>query len=75
MWASRDDKREDSLAFIRQYGKTYVLGPDQDGTLAIDYGLFGVPETVFIQPDGTVAEKTVGPVTREQLTTWLERYL
>lgn len=69
------DKREDSLAFIRRYGKTYLLGPDADGSIALDYGLFGVPETVFIDPDGRILEKVIGPVTRELVAKRLEPYL
>ncbi|MBA2564272.1 MAG: TlpA family protein disulfide reductase [Gemmatimonadetes bacterium] len=69
------DDPEDSLAFIRRYGKTYLLGPDAKGSIGLDYGLFGVPETVFISPDGQVLHKAIGPVSREQLTSWLEPYV
>ncbi|MFN2432617.1 MAG: TlpA family protein disulfide reductase [Gemmatimonadota bacterium] len=69
------DRREDSLAFIRRYGKTYLLGPDAGGSIALDYGLFGVPETVFISPEGRVVHKAVGPVTRELVAAQLEPYL
>ena len=69
------DRREDSLAFIRRYGKTYLLAPDTGGAISLDYGLFGVPETVFISPEGRILEKTIGPVTRELLAARLEPYL
>jgi cytochrome c biogenesis protein CcmG/thiol:disulfide interchange protein DsbE len=69
------DEREASIAFIRRYGKTYVLGPDAKGSISIDYGLFGVPETVFISPEGRIVDKAVGPVTLELLARWLEPYL
>lgn len=49
--------------FIERFGKTYHLGPDVDGSIALDYGLFGVPETFFVRADGTVAHKHAGPVT------------
>ena len=54
-------------AFIERYGKTYGLGPDVDGAIALDYGLFGVPETFFIGPDGRVLSKHVGPVSPDEL--------
>jgi cytochrome c biogenesis protein CcmG/thiol:disulfide interchange protein DsbE len=69
------DKREDSLAFVRRYGKTYLAGPDADGSISLDYGLFGVPETVFISPEGLIRNKTTGPVTPELLSSRLEPYL
>lgn len=69
------DEREDSIEFIRRYGKTYLLGPDAGGAIALDYGLFGVPETVFITPEGRILEKVIGPVTAELLAARLEPYL
>jgi cytochrome c biogenesis protein CcmG/thiol:disulfide interchange protein DsbE len=58
-----NDEAEDALRFIRRYGKTYTLGADADGSIAIDYGLFGVPETFFIGPEGNVLAKHIGPLT------------
>jgi cytochrome c biogenesis protein CcmG/thiol:disulfide interchange protein DsbE len=72
--AVRDD-REAAVAFARRYGKTYLLGPDAHGRVGLDYGLFGVPETVFISPDGVIADKVVGPVTPEILARRLEPWL
>jgi cytochrome c biogenesis protein CcmG/thiol:disulfide interchange protein DsbE len=69
------DERDASLDFIRRYGKTYLLGPDAKGSISLDYGLYGVPETVFISPDGTIVDKTVGPVTPEILAARLAPYL
>ncbi len=69
------DRPEDSIAFIRRYGKSYLLGPDATGSIGLDYGLFGVPETVFISPEGRIVEKTVGPVTAEVLASRLKPYL
>ena len=39
---------------------THLLDPTQ--RTAIDYGVYGVPETFFISPDGQIAHKQVGPV-------------
>jgi cytochrome c biogenesis protein CcmG/thiol:disulfide interchange protein DsbE len=69
------DEREASIAFVRRYGKTYLLGPDTNGSISLDYGLFGVPETVFISPEGKVLDKAVGPVSTELLAAWLDPYL
>ena len=60
---------EDGLArdFIRRYGKTYHLGSDVDGSVAVDYGLYGVPETFFIGRDGRILSRHIGPLTTTDL--------
>ncbi len=62
-----DDQAAAARSFIARYGKTYYLGLDLDGTIAVDYGLFGVPETFFIGRDGRILAKHVGPLTTEDL--------
>lgn len=58
---------DDSPANIRRWiqemgGQAYPTLEDPGSRTAINYGLYGVPETFFIAPDGTVAYKNVGPV-------------
>jgi cytochrome c biogenesis protein CcmG, thiol:disulfide interchange protein DsbE len=48
-------------------GQAYPALLDPGSRTAIDYGLYGVPETFFIGRDGKVAYKHVGPVTRALL--------
>ena len=69
------DRPEDAHDFARRHGKTYFLGVDETGSIGLDYGLFGVPETVFISPEGRVVYKAIGPLTPELLTAQLERWL
>lgn len=54
-------------------GQTYPALQDQDALTAIDYGLYGVPETFIIGPDGKVAYKHIGPVTEQVLVEWIEK--
>ncbi len=59
-----DDKPENMRRWIQEMGgQAYPSLMDPDSRTAIDYGLYGVPETFFIGPDGRVAFKQVGPVT------------
>ena len=60
---------EDAAAkeFIRRFGKTYHLGSDVDGSAAVDYGLYGVPETFFIGRDGTILSRHIGPLSAADL--------
>jgi len=40
---------------------------DYAGNIALDYGIYGVPETFFIDPEGTIFYKHIGAVTDELL--------
>ncbi len=57
------DEAASTKEFARRYGKTYVLGLDEDGKAGIDYGVSGVPETFIIDENGFIREKITGPVT------------
>ena len=60
------DSPKNAKAFARHFGKTYLLGLDDDvGNIALDYGIYGVPETFFIDPEGIIFHKTIGMVTKE----------
>ena len=62
------DSPKNAKAFARHFGKTYLLGlDDYAGNIALDYGIYGVPETFFIDPDGNIFHKTIGMVTTELL--------
>lgn len=61
--------KDDSLqarAWLEQLGNPYVAtGVDADGRVAIDWGVYGAPETFLIGPDGTVLHKHIAPITWE----------
>ncbi len=56
------DKEEDARAFMKEFGITYLNGPDASGKIAIDYGVWGIPETFFIDPQGRITYKHAGEV-------------
>ena len=56
------DREEDALAFIEEFGVSYPNGPDPGGRIALDYGVWGVPEAFFISPRGRITYKHVGPI-------------
>ncbi len=63
------DKREDALAWLEDLGDPYVLSAaDEDGRVAIDYGVYGAPETYVIDQNGTIRFKQVGAVTPDVWT-------
>jgi cytochrome c biogenesis protein CcmG, thiol:disulfide interchange protein DsbE len=57
----------------QQGGQTYPTLLDPGTRTAIDYGLYGVPETFFIGPDGQIVYKHVGPVNEGLLIEWIEK--
>lgn len=62
------DRREDALAWLKQFGDPYVLSiADRDGRVGIDFGVYGVPETFVIDKEGAIRYKQIGPVTPEAL--------
>ena len=60
------DTPQQALAFAKRFGKTYFLALDNAaGDIGLNYGLYGVPETFFIDADGRITFKQVGAVTPE----------
>lgn len=62
------DKYDAGRQFIQRFGYTFPVGMDNDSSVGVEYALFGVPETFFVDRRGVVVYKQVGPVTPEVLT-------
>ena len=69
------DKDEPAKRFLTQFGHTFPNAPDPGSRVAVDYGVYGVPETYFIDKKGRVRFKQVGPVSDETLKSQIERLL
>ncbi len=62
------DKPEDSLRFLRERGNPYRrLAKDEPGRVAIDWGVYGVPETYLLDRQGLIRWRFAGPVTQDVL--------
>lgn len=62
------DKPDDAERWLATMGDPYLrTGADVDGKTAIDWGVYGVPETFVIDTRGRIAFKQVGPITPEIL--------
>jgi cytochrome c biogenesis protein CcmG/thiol:disulfide interchange protein DsbE len=68
-----EDEEAAVQAFLRAHGGSYPTLMDADAKTAIAYGVFGVPETYFIDPQGNIAAKFVGPLNRELLGEYLRK--
>ena len=54
--------------FLGRYGNPFArVGADRSGRVAIDWGVYGVPETYVITGDGKIALRHVGPLTEETI--------
>ncbi len=62
------DKLPDARKYLKEYGTTFAHMRDLKGQLAIDYGVYGVPETFVIDQQGKIRYKYVGPVTGHMYT-------
>ena len=69
------DKEEPARRFLTRFGHTFPNAPDPSGRVSVDYGVYGVPETFFIDRTGRVRFKHVGAVTDEILKQQLDKLL
>jgi cytochrome c biogenesis protein CcmG/thiol:disulfide interchange protein DsbE len=67
------DQNEDALAWLAQLGNPYErVATDRDGRVAIDWGVYGAPESFLINPAGTVVYKHIGAMTEQ---VWQSEFL
>jgi len=60
------DDPDNARRFLGRYGNPFAAsGADQNGRAAIEWGVYGVPETFVIGRDARIAYKLVGPITPE----------
>jgi cytochrome c biogenesis protein CcmG, thiol:disulfide interchange protein DsbE len=60
------DGREAGLDWLQRHGDPYVASAfDADGRVAIDYGVYGAPETFLVDARGVIRYKHIGPLTPE----------
>ncbi len=69
------DTDTDAQAFLDEFSITYPNAPDAAGTVAVDYGVTGVPETYFITQDGRIASKAIGVLDETTLTKIIDQLL
>jgi len=63
------DRNDNALSFLGELGNPYrAIGVDPNGKAAIDWGVYGIPESYLVGPDGTILYKKVGPFDERSLT-------
>jgi cytochrome c biogenesis protein CcmG, thiol:disulfide interchange protein DsbE len=67
------DAPDNARRFLGRYGNPFgVVGVDGNGRAAIEWGVYGVPETFIVGREGTIVYKLVGPVTPDNIETVLK---
>ncbi|WP_422072895.1 DsbE family thiol:disulfide interchange protein [Tranquillimonas rosea] len=58
------DDPENAVSFLKELGNPFVaMGADPSGRTALDWGLYGVPETYVLDGEGRVVLRFAGPIT------------
>jgi cytochrome c biogenesis protein CcmG/thiol:disulfide interchange protein DsbE len=68
-----EDSVENAQRFLEERGASYPSFIDDGGRAAIAYGVYGVPETYFIDKSGVIVDKMVGPLTPSTLNAFVSR--
>ncbi len=62
------DKRADARRFLADFGNPYHrVAVDRDGATAINFGVYGVPETYVVDPAGDIRYRQVGPLSAQDI--------
>jgi cytochrome c biogenesis protein CcmG, thiol:disulfide interchange protein DsbE len=69
------DKREAAEKFVGDFGLTFPIVQDLKGAVSVDYGVYGVPETFFLDRQGRIRVKHVGAVTDDVFRKTVDRLL
>ncbi|MEO1197757.1 MAG: DsbE family thiol:disulfide interchange protein [Pseudomonadota bacterium] len=66
------DAADNARRFLGRYGNPFdAVGTDTRGRIAIDWGVYGMPETFVVDGDGTILFKHIGPISAESLESLL----
>ncbi len=69
------DKEPDARGFLEEFGVTYPNGIDRGSTIAVDYGVYGIPETFVIDRTGRITYKRIGAMTPAAIAAKLDQAL
>jgi len=71
---NQKDNPDNARRFLGALGNPYsAVGVDPNGRASIDWGVYGVPETFIVGPDGMIRHKHIGPLTPGNLEAFKEK--
>ena len=60
------DKKENALDFLNQYGNPYdQLAKDELGKYSVNFGVYGIPESILLNKNLVILKKFIGPISEE----------
>ena len=63
------DDPENAARFLGTLGQPFAaVGMDRDGRTAVDWGVYGVPETFVVDGQGMIRYKHIGPLSQEAIS-------
>ena len=70
------DSEKDAKKYLSEDGNPYnFVGIDNDGMIALEFGVFGLPETFLINEKGKIIYKFMGPLTKEIIKNEIKPFL
>ena len=67
------DKENEAIKFMSEFGNPYYLsGKDPDGRTSINFGIYGIPESILIDKNLKIIKKFIGPINQEDYKTILK---
>lgn len=66
------DTDADARRFLEEFGISYPNGPDRAFEIATDYGVAGIPTTVFVDAGGRIARRWAGELSEARLLRFVE---
>lgn len=76
MGVNYKDRPDDAVGFLEELGNPFAKGgADPIGSMALNWGVYGVPETYLVDGDGTVLLRIAGPLVQRELEGRLRPFL
>ena len=69
------DKEPDARAFVDEFGISYANGIDHGSRIAVDYGVYGIPESFIIDRAGRITYKQIGAISATTIAAKLDETL
>lgn len=69
------DTEEAAKEHLEKFGLTFASGIDSDGSIVGAYGISGIPAHVFVDNQGRISFRHVGPLTEKELSQRIEEVL
>jgi cytochrome c biogenesis protein CcmG/thiol:disulfide interchange protein DsbE len=66
------DKIPDILNYQKEFKLSFPVVADLDGKISLDFGVYGTPETFFIDPSGQVRHRVAGEVDRNTILAFID---